>query len=68
MYVCMYVCMYVLGAFALAQRKGGWVASCGLDRVDRAGKLEQQNGGWTRNLRVLFFSLVLSVARGQSTR
>ena len=53
----------LLGAPALAQRKGDWVASCGVDRVDRAGKLEQQNAGRTRNLRVVFFSFVLSIAR-----
>ena len=39
----------------MAQRKSGWFASCGVHRVDRAGKLEQQNAGRTRNLRVLFF-------------
>ncbi len=47
--------MYVLGALSLAQREKRWIASCGEHRGGRAGKLEQQNAGRTRNLRVLFF-------------
>ena len=58
--------MYVLGALSLTQRENRWIASCGEHRGGRAGRLQQQNAGRKRNLRV-FFNLFL-VARSQSTR
>ena len=62
----MYFTMYILGALSLTQCENRWIASCGEDRGGHAGRLQWQNAGRKRNLRV-FLNLLL-VARSQSTR